>query len=143
MAVTVTPGGDGTLKGAVYTPEVDTVPMAALPPTIPLTSQVTVLLLVYSTVAVKDCVAPATTMVVVGMIDTVTCDMVTVACPDRVGSATDTAETVTLGEVGIAAGAVYTPALDMVPTVALPPGIPLTCQVTAMLVVFVTAAVKV
>jgi hypothetical protein len=142
-AVTVTDGGEGTLKGAVYTPEVDTVPTLALPPIIPLTSQITVVLLVYSTVAVKDCMPPAGTVGLVGDIDTDTCAMVTVACPDCVGSATDTADTVTLAGAGIAAGAVYSPALDMVPTVALPPTTPLTCQVTAVFVVLETVAVKV
>jgi hypothetical protein len=76
------------------------------------------------------------------MIDTDTCAMVTVACADCVGSATDTADTVTVAGAGITAGAVYSPLLDIVPTVALPPGMPLTCQVTALLVLLLTVAVK-
>src|SRR5258708_26661338 len=44
---------------------------------------------------------------------------------------------------GRSAGAVYTPADVIVPTVALPPGTVLTLQLTAVSVVFVTAAVNV
>ena len=43
------------------------------------------------------------------------------------------AVTVTVAGDGIAAGAVYSPALDIVPTVEFPPATPLTCQVTAVL----------
>ncbi len=44
--------------------------------------------------------------------------------------------------VGIAAGAVYSPADEIVPVVADPPVIPFTCQVTAWLTLFVTVAVN-
>src|SRR5260370_24480982 len=44
---------------------------------------------------------------------------------------------------GRSGGAVYTPADVIVPTVALPPGTVLTLQLTAVSVVFVTAAVNV
>jgi len=37
---------------------------------------------------------------------------------------------------------VYRPALEIVPTVALPPVTPFTCQVTAVLLVFCTVAVN-
>jgi len=37
---------------------------------------------------------------------------------------------------------VYSPELEIVPTVALPPVTPLTCQVTAVLAVFCTVAVN-
>jgi hypothetical protein len=40
------------------------------------------------------------------------------------------------------AGAVYSPAVVMVPVVALPPSTPATCHVTAVLVEFVTVAVN-
>src|SRR2546430_12908415 len=40
------------------------------------------------------------------------------------------------------AGAVYRPELEIVPTVALPPVTPFTCQVTAVLLVFCTVAVN-
>src|SRR5947207_2873719 len=68
--------------------------------------------------------------------------MVTCAEADFVGSACDTAVTVTAAGFGTTAGAVYRPELDIVPTVALPPLTPLTCQVTAVLLVFCTVAVN-
>src|SRR5947207_5347336 len=72
----------------------------------------------------------------------VTAVMVTCAEADFVGSAWDTAATVTVAGFGTTAGAVYRPELDIVPTVALPPITPLTCQVTAVLLVFCTVAVN-
>ena len=68
--------------------------------------------------------------------------MVTCAEPERVVSATDTAVIVTVADEGTVAGAVYRPALEMVPTLVFPPATLLTCQVTAVLVVLVTVAVK-
>src|SRR5256885_3430194 len=68
--------------------------------------------------------------------------MVTCAEADFVGSACDTAVTATVAGFGTTAGAVYRPKLDIVPTVALPPVTPLTCQVTAVLLVFCTVAVN-
>jgi hypothetical protein len=44
--------------------------------------------------------------------------------------------------IGRFAGGVYRPALDTVPTVLLPPGMPLTCQLTAWFAVLVSAAAK-
>src|SRR5579871_2099116 len=69
--------------------------------------------------------------------------MVTTAVADLVESACEIATTLTLGGLGSLAGAVYTPAAVIVPTVALPPVVLLTCQVTAVSVVFVTVAVNV
>jgi hypothetical protein len=40
-AVTVTIAGEGTVMGAVYTPDVETIPTVALPPATPLTLQFT------------------------------------------------------------------------------------------------------
>src|SRR5437763_7561352 len=68
--------------------------------------------------------------------------MVTCAEADFVGSACDTAVTATVAGFGTTAGAVYRPELDIIPTVALPPLTPLTCQVTAVLLVFCTVAVN-
>src|SRR6266513_3894829 len=68
--------------------------------------------------------------------------MVTCAEADCVGSAWDTAVTVTMAGFGTTAGAVYRPELDIVPTVALPSVTPLTCPVTAVLLVFCTVAVN-
>ena len=54
---------------------------------------------------------------------------VTVAEPERVVSAFDLAVTVTL-EAGAETGAVYSPLVPIVPTVAFPPTTPFTLQVT-------------
>src|SRR6266513_2927619 len=137
--------GFGTTAGAVYRPELDIVPTVALPPVTPLTCQVTAVLLVFCTVAVKCRVPPAPTVADTGEIVTLTTAagvMVTCAEADFVGSAWDTAATVTMAGFGTTAGAVYRPELDIVPTVALPPVTPLTCQVTAVLLVFSTVAVN-
>jgi hypothetical protein len=56
IALTTTVAGDGTAVGAEYKPEVETVPNVALPPVTPFTCQVTALLLVPVTVALKACV---------------------------------------------------------------------------------------
>ena len=50
--------------------------------------------------------------------------------------------TVTVVVLCTAAGAVYRPELEIVPTVALPPATPFTCQVTAVLLVFCTVALN-
>jgi hypothetical protein len=63
---------------------------------------------------------------------------VTVAEPDLVESAWEVAVTVTFAGLGTVVGAVYTPLDVMVPLLAPPP----TLQVTAVLVVPVTFAVK-
>jgi hypothetical protein len=53
-----------------------------------------------------------------------------------------TAAIVTLGVAGIVAGAVYSPAVEIVPLAAEPPTTPFTSHVTAVLVVPVTVAVN-
>jgi len=77
----------------------------------PLTRQVTALLVVLVTVAVKVCVPPVWALAAAGATDTVTgvgavAVMVTWADPERVGSASDTAVTVTIAGDGTVAGAV-------------------------------------
>jgi hypothetical protein len=67
---------------------------------------------------------------------------VTVADADLVVSACETAATVTDAGLGTAEGAVYSPEVEIVPTVELPPATPFTCQVTAVLEVPVTVAVN-
>jgi hypothetical protein len=62
---------------------------------------------------------------------------------DFVESATLTAVTCTVPPAGTDAGALYTPPLVMVPTVELPPVVPLTFHVNAVLDVPCTVAVKV
>jgi hypothetical protein len=66
-----------------------------------------------------------------------------VPMPDLVESAWLVAVTSTVAGEGRSAGAVYTPAEVIVPIVAFPPGTPLTLQVTAVSVVFVTVATNV
>jgi hypothetical protein len=67
---------------------------------------------------------------------------VTCADPVRLASASDIAVTVAVKVDETVDGAVYIPAAEIVPTVELPPVTPLTCQVTAMLDVLVTAALN-
>ena len=55
---------------------------------------------------------------------------VTLAAADLVASAAATAVTLTCAGEGTTAGAVYSPAAEIVPSVALPPLTPPTCQVT-------------
>jgi hypothetical protein len=69
-------------------------------------------------------------------------EMVTCAVPFRVESAEDTAVMVTVAGDGTAAGAIYMPVAEIVPTVELPPVTPLTCQVTAVFDELATVAVK-
>src|SRR5438876_896764 len=144
-AVTVTVAGLGTTEGAVYRPELEIVPTVALPPLTPFTCQVTAVLAVFCTVAVNCWVPPVATVADSGeivMLTAVADVIVTWAEADFVASAWDTAVTVTVPGLGTTAGAVYSPELEIVPTVALPPVTPLTCQVTAVLAVFCTVAVN-
>jgi hypothetical protein len=120
-AVTVTVAGVGTCAGAVYTPEVEIVPALALPPVTPLTCQLTAVFGVFNTEAAKACVALVTTLVTLGLTLTLIFAIVTLAEPERVGSAAATALTLTVAGLGIAAGEVYRPVLDIVPTLVLPP----------------------
>jgi hypothetical protein len=71
--------GFGTKAGAVYTPTSLIVPTVALPPVTLFTSQVTPVLLVPVTVALKDCVLPLANETEVGDIVIPTCVIVTVA----------------------------------------------------------------
>jgi hypothetical protein len=148
MAVTVTVAGLGTVAGALKTPAVEIVPVVVLPPVTPFTCQVTAVLVVFCTVAVKACDAAVATLAVPGEIEILTGVgeedevMVTVAEADLVVSACETAVTVTVAGLGTVAGAVKAPDVEIIPVVAFPPVTPFTCQVTAVLVVFCTVAVK-
>jgi hypothetical protein len=62
---------------------------------------------------------------------------------DLVESAADTAVTVTVAGEGTVIGAVYTPDVEIIPTVALPPAVPLTLQFTAVFEEPVTVAVNI
>lgn len=66
--------------------------------------------------------------------------IVTVALEDRLGDATDVAVTVTLGEAGTIAGAVYSPVDEIDPHAAPVQPAPATVQFTDVFVVPVTVA---
>jgi hypothetical protein len=141
VAVTVTLAGLGTVPGAVYRPVEETVPHAAPVQPVPVRLQVTLVFVDPVTVAVNCCVFPAATSAVVGEIFTATGGTrVTVAVADAVVLAAEVTLTVTCAGVGIVAGAVYKPAEDTVPHVEPLQPLPLTLQVTPMLVVPLTDA---
>ena len=102
----VTTAGAGTLVGAVYKPDPEMVPTVLLPPAMPLTCHVTVLVSELSTVATKVVVWPMPTMAVRGAMLTTGGVIVTVALAVSAGFATDRAVMVTVVGDGIAAGAV-------------------------------------
>jgi hypothetical protein len=94
------------------------------------------------TLAANCCVALRFSVACGGVTLTATVT-VTLADPDLVESACDTAVTVTVAGFGTFAGAVYTPLGEIDPVVApFPPVVPFTCHVTAKFVVFVTVAEK-
>src|SRR5207245_600149 len=68
--------------------------------------------------------------------------IVTKAEADFVVSAALVAFTVTVAGLGTVAGAAYSPEVEMVPVVELPPVNPLTLQVTALLLLPVTTALN-
>lgn len=143
-AVIVTVAGAGTIAGAVYAPDAEIIPTDELPPATPLTLQFTAVLASPVTAAANICVIPAVTFAVPGVTDTATkAATVTVAEADLVESAADVALMVTVAGDGTVDGAVYTPAVEIIPTVELPPFTPLTLHVTAVFEVFVTAAMNV
>jgi hypothetical protein len=72
VAVTCTIAGEGRSAGAVYTPTLEIVPTAAFPPVTPFTLQVTLLLLVFATIAVNTCEFPNNTSALVGVTVTLT-----------------------------------------------------------------------
>jgi hypothetical protein len=128
----------------VYNPFEEIDPYVALPPCTPLTDQFTAVLVLPDTVAENCWVWPPCTLADVG--DTLTDTAVgvpeisTVAEADLVVSATLCALTETEPPEGTLAGAVYSPPLEIVPTVELPPATPFTFQLTEVLVVPLTVA---
>jgi hypothetical protein len=132
------------VAGAVYKPVVLTVPTVAPPPVTPSTDQVTAVFVVPVTAAWNCCVAPVTIEAVVGETVTVTTGgggavavTVTVALPESDVFAALVAVTVCCPAV---LGAVYSPTVETVPVVALPPATPSTDHVTAVFVLPVTVA---
>ena len=71
-AVTVTLAGDGIAVGAVYSPESEIVPVAAIPPATPFTSHVTAAFELPVTLDWNCCVAPKRTFALGGVTVTVT-----------------------------------------------------------------------
>jgi hypothetical protein len=137
----------GIVAGAVYRPVAEIVPTVVLPPAVPFTLQVTAVFVEFATVAV-NCVDPeGATVTLAGDTLTVTgggaggCT-VTVAVPTADGLAALVACTVTVAGLGIAAGALYIPEAETVPTVEFPPVTPFTLHVTAVFVEFVTVALN-
>ncbi|PYX86899.1 MAG: hypothetical protein DMG68_13700 [Acidobacteria bacterium] len=74
--------------------------------------------------------------------DGVGAPMLTMADADLELSACETAVTAKGLFAGTAEGGVYTPDVLIVPTVALPPAVPATCQVTCVLLVLFTVALN-
>ena len=110
---------------------------------IPFTCQVTALLGAPFTVAVNCCVVKIATLIGLGATITATCcAIVTMAVPESMLLAAETAFTATVAGLGMTLGAVYNPFVLIVPTVALPPVVPFTCHVTAVFVVPVTVSVN-
>lgn len=138
LAATVWPP---TCDGAVYSPCALIVPTAEFPPLTPSTDQVTVGLPCPCTVAWNCCVAPVVTPAVAGVIDNVVTAAVTVTVALALSAVSATLVAVTVC-VPAWDGAVYIPALVIVPAVALPPAVESTDHVTAVFVVPWTAAVN-
>src|SRR5271165_6606853 len=106
------------------------VPEAELPPATPLTSQVTPVFAAFKTEAVNCCDPPGCTAADDGAMLTAVCGRVTVtaAAAETLESATSTADTLTVAGLGTAAGAIYKPAVVIVPIVEFPPATPFTCH---------------
>jgi len=125
----------------VYSPAVEIVPQAAPLQPLPARLHDTAVFVVPVTVAVNCICVPAVTRAVTGETLTATGGAtVTTAEPDMAGSATEVAITVTCGEVGTLAGAVYKPFAVRVPHDDVPQLAPVNCQVTPVMVVPLTLA---
>jgi hypothetical protein len=83
------------------------VPAAALPPTTPLTSQITPVFEAFDTVALNGCAPPGATTTEAGEMLTATWGnvMVTAADADALASTAETAVTLTVAGLGTEAGA--------------------------------------
>lgn len=132
MAVTVTVAGDGNVAGAVYTPAVEIAPTVALPPVIVLTCQVTCVLSVSATVAVKDCVVPlpACRLPLVGDTETVTGEGTEMAARQAFVPALAGAELVAAVELTITVAGSFLPASSV--TVSVTVNVPVAGAVTVV-----------
>jgi hypothetical protein len=106
VAVTVTVAGEGTAEGAVYSPELLTVPHAEPLHPAPCKLHVTAVFEVPETDAFNCCVAPVPTEVLFGVTVTATTDIIdTLADAVLLGSAMLVATTFTVGGEGATRGA--------------------------------------
>src|SRR6266536_3396011 len=125
--------------GGRYRPVESMVPVLEFPPMAPSTAQVTPVFDVPFTVAVNCMVWVNVTDAARGLMLTAPPVTVTAALAERVGSTLLVAVTVC---EPAAAGAVYTPPAEMVPTVVLPPVTPSTDHWTFLFLAPVTVALN-
>lgn len=147
VAVTLTLAPSGGVNGAVYTP----VAWSKLPQPLPAWAwqfavHVTAIGLPF-TVAVNVCCPPAGTFAEEGVttmdwLGVAGAEMVTDAAATLVVSACEVAATVTVAGDGGVFGAVYSPPVEMNPTVGVPPTTEFTVHVTTVFVLLVTEAVN-
>ena len=119
VAVTVTTWAAATVAGAVNTPAVVIVPVVELPPTIPLTLQVTTVFVVFVTVAVKVWDAAASSVAVGGSTVTFTGRGGTTAARHAFVPALAGAVVATVLEVSTTSAESCLPASSMTVTVAV------------------------
>jgi hypothetical protein len=124
----------------VYKPFTLTVPTVEFPPFTPSTDQVMVGLLCPDTVALNCCVIPGVTPAVAGLIES-PIGTVTVTAALALSAVAAALVAVTVCEPAWA-GAVYIPALVIVPAAVFPPATESTDHVTAVFVVPWTEAVN-
>ena len=134
-ACTVTDPPDGNVCGAVYVAlsgaagEFRIDPTAVLPPTIPLTSHVTVAFRAPVTVAWNACAAPSGTVAVEGVIEIAITEIMETETEVALdGSACGVAMICTVAGDGATEGAVYTPLEEIVPQATPAQPIPATLQ---------------
>jgi hypothetical protein len=127
----------GTELGAVKSPLEFIAPVLAAPPATPFTCQVTAVVGDPLRLAL-NCTIPKTVTLALPGVTLIDEDggggagvIVTLAEAVFVVSAVKTAVTVTFTALGSCAGAVYRPFVEAVPTVAFPPVMEFTCQVTS------------
>jgi len=126
VAPMFTDAGNVTAGGAVYSPELEMVPMTALPPGTPFTDHVTAVFVVPVSDAVNCFVCPAWTEAVAGETEIVIVPE-SLRLTILLGSISPAAATVTSDDQrgSLLIGAVYNPRFDTVTAFRLPPLIPL------------------
>ena len=127
VAPMFTDAGNVTAGGAVYNPELEIVPITALPPGTPFTVHVTAVFVVPVSDAVNCFVCPAWIEAVAGEIEIVIVPDESLRLIILLGSIWPAAATVTLGDQcgSLLIGAVYNSRLETVTAFKLPPLIPL------------------